>query len=81
MENIYNWGIQYAINKIYPLTLQHLIYVIITSAIVYYITEYFLRYNLIRWIYFGTLTVIAVELFNGGHTEDGAKELFKLAIS
>lgn len=80
MENIYNAGIQYAKNKLYPLTLSHIIYVIITSLILYYITEYFLRFHLIRWIYFGTLAVIAATLFHNGQPKEGAKELFKLAV-
>lgn len=80
MENIYNAGIEYVKNKIFPLTLSHIIYVIIMSAVIYYITEYFLRFNLIRWIYVGTLVVIAATLFHNGEPQEGARELFKLAV-
>lgn len=79
MENIWAWSIDYVKNKIYPFTLTHIIYVIITSAVLYYITEYFLRFRLIRWVYFGTLAVIAATLFNNGEPKEGAKEIFKLA--
>lgn len=78
MENLYIWGINYVKNKLYPFTLSHLIYVIITSIVVYYITEYFLRFYLIRWIYFGTLTVIAATLFNNGEPKRGTSEIFKI---
>jgi hypothetical protein len=79
MENIWNAGIDYVKSKLYPFTLSHLIYAVVTTVAVYYITEYFLRIRLIRWIYFGTLTVIAATLFNSGETKKGAEELFKLA--
>ena len=79
MENVWTWSVDYIKNKLYPFTFSHLIYVIITTVAVYYVTEYFLKFRLIRWVYFGTLTVIAATLFNSGEMKEGAKELFKLA--
>lgn len=78
MENIWAWSVDYVKNKIYPFTLSHLIYVIITTIAVYFVTEYFLRFRLIRWVYFGTLAVVAATLFNNGESKEGAKEIFKL---
>jgi hypothetical protein len=79
MENVWNWSIDYVKNKLYPFTLQHLIYAIVTTVAVYYVTEYFLKFRLIRWIYFGTLTVIAAALFNNGEPAKGGAEIFKIA--
>jgi hypothetical protein len=78
MENIWNAGIDYVKSKLYPFTLSHLIYAIITTVAVYYVTEYFLRIRLIRWIYFGTLAVIAATMFNNGEPAKGGAEIFKL---
>jgi hypothetical protein len=78
MENVLSWGLEYARDKLYPFTLTHLIYVALTTVVVYFVTEYFLRFRLIRWIYFGTLTVAAAALFNDGKPREGAGEIFKM---
>jgi hypothetical protein len=79
MENVWTWSVDYVKNKIYPFTLTHMIYVIVTSIALYYVTEYFLRFRLIRWVYFGTLTVIAATLFNNGEPAKGGAAILNLA--
>jgi hypothetical protein len=51
--------------KLYPFTITHIISFIIITAITIYITEFFLRHTLIRWIYVSSIIVILVDVYNG----------------
>lgn len=57
----------YVEQQIYPFTVKHILYFIIVTAVTYYITEYFIRFKLLKWIYFGTLIVIGANMLNQGH--------------
>jgi hypothetical protein len=72
-------AIKYIHDKLYPFTIVHLISVIIITVITYYITEYFLGFRLVRWIYIGTLIVIGASMYRDGDKKDVAREVFKLA--
>lgn len=51
--------------KLYPFTIIHIISFIIITAITMYITDFFIQYTLIRWIYFTTIIVIVANIYNG----------------
>jgi hypothetical protein len=65
--------------KLYPFTLSHIIYFIIVTGLTMYITGWFLKYRLIRWIYVGTIIVITASIWQGGKKEDAIENIFKLA--
>ena len=65
--------------KLYPFTLKHLIYLILITAITTYITDYVLKIRLLKWIYFGTISVIIATLYNQGDDKDAVVDVFKLA--
>jgi hypothetical protein len=65
--------------SLYPYTLKHLIIFIISTAITTYITDYFLQYKLLKWLYFGIITVIIATLYNQGREDKVAVDIFKLA--
>ncbi len=69
----------YLHDKLYPFTIWHLITVIFVTAVTYYITEYFLGFKLVRWIYIGTIIVIGASMYKRGDGQDAAKDIFKLA--
>ncbi len=69
----------YLHDKLYPFTIWHLITVLFVTAVTYYITEYFLGFKLVRWIYIGTLIVIGASMYKQGDGKDAAKDIFKLA--
>lgn len=82
--NVYQTGVHYAKEKYYPTTIKHFIYIIIYLLITYYITDYFLNFKLIRWIYVGTLVVAIATLYHEPYQIEGrnkkiAKDLFTLA--
>lgn len=63
---------------LYGLSFKHVIWFIIVSIITYYITEFFLQYKLLRWIYGGTIAVIIANLYNSGDKKDAAIDVYKL---
>ncbi len=65
--------------SLYPYTLNHLLAFIITTAITTYITNYFIQYKLLKWMYFGVITVIVATLYNQGKPGKAAVDIFKLA--
>jgi hypothetical protein len=84
VDNVYKTGIQYAKKKYYPTSIKHFIYAIIYLLITYYITDYFLNFKLIRWIYVGTLVVAIATLYHEPYQMEErnkkiAKDLFSLA--
>jgi len=51
--------------QLYPFTIIHIIYFIIITGITIYITKFFIQYTLIRWIYYTSIIVIVVNVYNG----------------
>ena len=64
---------------LYPYTLKHLIIFLLTTAITTYITEHFLRYRLIKWIYVGVVTVTIVTLYKKGDPDKLALNAYNLS--
>jgi hypothetical protein len=56
-----------------------ILYFIIVTVITGIIADYFLKYKLFKWLYFGTLTVIVISLLKQGNDKEAAAEIFKLA--
>ena len=69
----------YLEEQLYPFTITHLITFTLFTAITYYITEYILKFKLLKWIYIGTLIVIIANLYRQGDDKKAAKDIFKLA--
>lgn len=61
------------------LSFEHIASFIFVTIITGLIASYFLKYKLFKWLYFGTLTVIIVNLVKQGNDKEAAAEIFKLA--
>jgi hypothetical protein len=61
------------------ISLDKIIYFIIATVITGLILDYFLKYKLFKWLYFGTLTVIVINLLKQGDDKKAAADIFKLA--
>ena len=77
--DIYGKSINWIKQQWQLLTIEHIIYLILFTIITTYITEYILKIRLLKWIYFGTITVIIATLYNKGDTKDALYDAFKLA--
>ena len=78
MDNILQRLHDYIRESIYPLTFNHIIYIILFTVVTTYITDYFLNYKLFKWIYVTTIFVLIVTLYNQGDNRDAAADAFKL---
>jgi hypothetical protein len=84
VHNVYQKSIDLAKEKYYPTSIRHFIYIIIYLLITYYISDYFLNFKLIRWIYVGTIIVAIATLYHEPYQTEQrnkqiAKDLFRLA--
>ncbi len=69
----------YLEEQLHPFTITHLITFTVFTAITYYITEYIIKFKLLKWIYIGTLIVLIANLYKQGDDKKAAKDIFKLA--
>lgn len=62
------------------ITLEHLVYIIVFSLVLSYITEYILRFKKFRILYYVIIVLLFVKLIEGGHSIDAAETVYKLAL-
>jgi hypothetical protein len=62
------------------LTYRHIIYLIVFSIIVSYVTEYILKVKQIRWLYYGLFVILMIFLVRGEHPVAATETVLKLAI-
>jgi hypothetical protein len=62
------------------LTYKHIIYLIVFSIGLSYITEYILKVKQIRWLYYGLFIWLVVLLIRGEHPIAAGETVLKLAI-
>ena len=79
MDNIWDAGLETIRARLYPFTFKHLIYVIIFTVVTSYIADFFFQFRLLKWIYMGTICVIAANLYNQGNDKKAIDQIFKLA--
>ena len=79
MDHLWYRSINSIQQFIYPVTFKHIFYIIVGFIISTYISDYFLQFKLLKWIYIGTLIVLITNLYKHGDDKKVAKDLFKLA--
>jgi uncharacterized integral membrane protein len=62
------------------LTVQHVLYLLLFSFILSYVTEYILKFKQIRWLYYTIVVVLLVKLFEDGHPIGGVESVYKLIL-
>ena len=62
------------------LTLKHLIYLMVFSIILSYVTEYLLKFKQIRWIYYTAFVILMIKLVEGDHPISAAETVYKFIL-
>jgi|688.fasta_scaffold2123104_1 hypothetical protein len=62
------------------LTYRHIIYLIVFSIIISYVTEYILKVKQIKFLYYGLFIVLMIILVRGEHPVAATETVLKLAI-
>jgi len=65
--------------QLYPFTIKHLLYFVVISGLTALISEHFFKFKLIKWIYVGTMIILAANLYKGGNTKQAAADIFRVA--
>ena len=60
------------------ITFEHILYLILFSFILSYITEYILKFKEFRILYYTILIVLLIRLIEGGHTLSAAETAYIL---
>ena len=65
VERVYTSGVHYAKDRYVPDTVGSLIYIVLYTAIVFYITEFLMRGKVTRWLYLGSLAMVIAMIYGG----------------
>ena len=77
---VLNKGKEFVKEQWDSLTYRHIIYLIVFSIGLSYITEYILKVKQIRWLYYGLFIWLMVLLIRGEHPIAAGETVLKLAI-
>jgi len=76
----YDNGVNWIKEQWQMLTFEHLIYLLVFSVILSYITEYVLKFKQFKFLYYSVVILLLIKLFEGGHPVGGAETIYKLAL-
>jgi hypothetical protein len=62
------------------LTFEHILYLLVFSFVLSYVTEYVLKFKQIRWLYYTVSILLLIKLFEGGHPIGGVESVYKLIL-
>ena len=65
VQRVYLSGIHYAKQRYMPNTFMSVIYILLYTLIVFYVTEFLMRGKVTRWLYLGSI-VMTVSMIYGG---------------
>jgi len=69
VQRVYTTGIHYTKKQYAPSNWGSLIYIILYTVAVFYITEYLMKGQLTRWLYLGSAVMILAWVYEGSVTE------------
>ena len=78
--NYYDIIVNWISEQWQELTVRHLIYLLVFSFILSYLTEYILKFKHIRLLYYAVSILLLNKLFEGGHPIGGVETIYKLAL-
>lgn len=76
----YNIIINWLKEQWQELTVKHILYLLVFSFFLSYITEYILKFKQIRWLYYSVVILLLIKLFEGGHPIGGVESVYKLIL-
>lgn len=65
VKRVYDTGIQYTKKQYVPNTWASLIYILLYTAITFYVTEFLMRGKITRVLYMGTLVMVVAMIYGG----------------
>jgi hypothetical protein len=69
VQRVYTTGISYTKQRYIPSTWGSVLYIVLYTVAVFYITEILLKGYITRWLYFGSVVMILAWVYEGSVTE------------
>lgn len=70
VQRVYESGIRYTKKRYLPDTMSSLVYILIYTAVVFYVTEYLMRGKVTRWLYLGSMAMVGAMVYSGSISLD-----------
>jgi hypothetical protein len=65
VERVYDTGLRYAKKRYVPDTLGSVLYIVLYTLIVFYITEFLMKGLVTRWLYIGSVVMVVAMIYSG----------------
>jgi hypothetical protein len=65
IERVYDTGIHYVKKRYIPDTLSSVVYILLYTVIVFYMTEFLMKGRISRWLYIGTVIMVVSMIYSG----------------
>lgn len=69
VQRVYTTGVRYTQQRYVPSTWGSVLYIVLYTVAVFYITEYLLKGQITRWLYLGSAVMILAWVYEGSVTE------------
>ena len=65
IERVYDTGIRYVKKRYVPSTLGSVVFILLYTLVVFYMTEYLMKGKLTRWLYIGSVVMVVSMVYSG----------------
>lgn len=65
VQRVYDSGLRYAKKRYVPDTLGSILYILLYTAIVFYVTEFLMKGKITRWFYLGSIVMVIAMIYSG----------------
>ncbi len=78
VQRVYDSGLRYVKKRYVPNTLGSLLYLLLYTVIVFYVTEYLMKGKITRWFYLGSVAMVIAMVYSGAIVIDDGDEKEKI---
>jgi hypothetical protein len=65
VQRVYDSGLRYVKKRYVPDTLGSILYILLYTAIVFYVTEFLMKGKITRWFYLGSIVMVIAMIYSG----------------
>lgn len=69
VHRVYHTSLNYAKQRYVPSTWGSVLYILLYTVVVFYITEFLMKGQITRWLYLGTVVMVVAWMYEGSVTE------------
>ena len=65
IQRVYSSGIHYAKQRYVPNTTASILWIVLYTLVVFYLTEFLMRGTVTRWLYLGSVAMVVAMIYSG----------------